>query len=117
MPPGKNQTSWQPAWNNGKTKTIRVPIVLENEILAYARTVDSQLISDKSQRIPYQHGDSLQEFTLAVIDRYIEYKRQNYHPNQNSRELDISTPAWDELRKFKRMVETSFGSLDSTNVE
>jgi hypothetical protein len=112
---GITSTTWESgsSWNSGKTSTIRVPIALKDDILAYARAVDSNLVNDKSQRIPMLIGDSLQEFTLGVIDRYIEYKRQNYHPNQNSRELDISTRAWDELRKFKRMVETSFGSLDT----
>lgn len=101
---GRKSTTWEAGWNGGKTKLIRVPIVLEHDILAYARAVDSKLIFDESRQIPMLKGDFLQEFTLGAIDRYIEFKRLNYHPNQNSRELDISTRAWDELRKFQKLV-------------
>ena len=89
---GRKSTTWEAGWNAGKTKLIRVPIVLENDIVAYARAVDSKLTNDKSRNIPMLKGDFLQEFTLGMIDRYIEFKRQNYHPNQNSRKLDTSTP-------------------------
>ncbi len=104
---GRKSTTWEPGWNGGKTTLIRVPIVLEHDILAYARAVDSKLISDKSRIIPMLKGDFLQEFTLGLIERYIEFKRHNYHPNQNSRKLDTSTRAWDELRKFQKLVQES----------
>jgi hypothetical protein len=104
---GRTGTTWEPGWNGGTTTLIRVPIVLKNDVLAYARAVDSKLITDKSRHIPLLPGDFLQEFTLGLIDRYIEFKRQNYHPNQNSRVLDISTRAWDELRKFQKLVRES----------
>jgi len=42
---------------------------------------------------------------LQAIDKYIERKQESYHPNQHSKELDINTRAWDELRKFRAMVE------------
>ena len=98
---------WQPGWNSGKTTSIRVPIALKDDILAYARFVDSRLINDKCPNIPLLPGDFLQEFTLELIDRYIQYKRIIYHPNQNSRELDISTRAWDELRRFQKLIQKS----------
>ncbi|MEH2197401.1 hypothetical protein [Nostoc sp.] len=106
---GRTSSTWEKGtcWNGGETTTIRVPIVLKSDILAYARAVDSKLISDKSRNIPMLKGDFLQEFTLGLIDRYIELKRQNYHPNQNSRKLDTSTRAWDELRKFQKLVRES----------
>lgn len=98
---------WRPGWNSGKTTSIRVPIALKEDILIYARFVDSKLKPDYGQQIPLLPGDFLQEFTLLVIDRYIEYKRTIYHPNQNSRELDISTRAWDELRRFQKLIADS----------
>ncbi|MHC5740197.1 hypothetical protein [Nostoc sp.] len=104
---GRKSTTWEPGWNGGKTTLIRVPIVLKDDVLAYARAVDSKLITDKSRNIPMLKGDFLQEFTLGLIDRYIELKRHNYHPNQNSRKLDISTRPWDELRKFQKLVRES----------
>ncbi|MBN4002807.1 hypothetical protein [Nostoc sp. LPT] len=33
---------WQPRQNSGKTTPIRVPIALKDDILAYARAVDSK---------------------------------------------------------------------------
>jgi hypothetical protein len=104
---GRKSTTWKAGWNSGETTTIRVPITLKNQILDYARAVDSKLIFDESRNIPMLKGDFLQEFTLGLIDRYIEFKRHNYHPNQNSRKLDTSTRAWDELRKFQKLVQES----------
>ena len=94
---GRTRTTWKSlsTWHSGKTTSIRVPISLKNQILDYARAVDV---------VPCWQGDFLQQLTLKAIDRYIEFKRQNYHPNQNSRELDISTRAWDELRKFQKLL-------------
>jgi hypothetical protein len=99
---GRTATTWQGGWNSGNTTPIRVPIALKDDVLAYARAVDSKLING----VPLPTGDFL-EFTLGLIDRYIEYKRLNYHPNQNSQELDISTRAWDEMRKFQRLLRES----------
>jgi hypothetical protein len=106
---GRTRTTWESrsTWNSGKTTLIRVPIVLKDDVLAYARAVDSFSVSDKSRNIPMLKGDFLQEFTLGLIDRYIELKRLNYHPNQNSRKLDTSTRAWDELRKFQKVLRES----------
>lgn len=101
---GRTATTWSGGWNSGNTTPIRVPIALKDDILTYARAIDSKLINDKCPNIPLLPGDFLQEFTLGLIDRYIEYKRTIYHPNQNSRELDISTRAWDELRRFQKLI-------------
>jgi DNA replicative helicase MCM subunit Mcm2 (Cdc46/Mcm family) len=100
---GRTSTTWESGstWQSGETTLIRVPIVLKNQILDYARAVDSKLINHV---VPLQ-GDFLQQFTIRLIERYIEYKRQNYHPNQNSRKLDTSTRAWDELRKFQKFIQ------------
>ncbi|MEH2137149.1 hypothetical protein [Nostoc sp.] len=83
--PGKNSTSFGPTWNHGKTKTIRVPIVLENQILDYARAVDSKLIFDESRNIPELTGDFLQ-----FIDRYIAWRTQNYRSTQKFTKPDIT---------------------------
>jgi len=37
---GRNNTTWTPAWNHGKTQVIRVPAALIPEILDYARWLD-----------------------------------------------------------------------------
>lgn len=123
---GRKSTTWEAGWNAGKTKLIRVPIVLENDIVAYAKALDFKLTNDKSRNIPMLKGDFLQEFTLGLIESYIEYKRLNYHPNQNSRQLDTTTRAWDELRKLRNLLRESpdllnyqslCGSVDKTTSE
>ncbi|OYD99859.1 hypothetical protein [Nostoc sp. 'Peltigera membranacea cyanobiont' 232] len=97
--PGKNSSSFPPAWNHGKTKTIRVPVVLENQILDYARAVDSKLINDD---IPGLTGDFLQ-----VIDRYIAWRTQNYRSTQKFSKPDITARTWDELRKLQKLLKES----------
>jgi|GEM_PF-4728774 len=112
---GRTGTTWEPGWHCGKTTPIRVPIALKDDILAYARAVDSKLISN-SQPIPLP-GDFLQAFTIRVIDRYIAWRCQNYRSTQNSYQPDTSARTWDEMRKFRQMVETSFDKLDKTTAE
>lgn len=119
---GRTGTTWKlgSTWSSGKTTSIRVPIALKNQILDYARAVDSKLINDV---VPLPVGDFLQ-FTMRLIESYIEFKRHNYHPNQNARVLDTSTRAWDELRKFQKLIQESpellkvgrlYGIADKTN--
>ncbi|MEH1795864.1 hypothetical protein [Nostoc sp.] len=63
---GRTRTTWESrsTWNGGETTTIRIPIVLKSDILAYARAVDFKLISDKSRQIPMLKGDFLSCFHL-----------------------------------------------------
>jgi hypothetical protein len=92
MKGGRTSGTWETGgkWQHGKTQVIRVPRALAPQILEYARALDSGEVENS---------------VLQAIDEYIEWKQQNYHPNQNSRELNLNTRAWDELRKFKAMVE------------
>lgn len=94
---GRTSTTWTSgsSWNNRDTKTIRVPIALEEKIMSYARALDSG--------IALSHGNA--EMILDAIAAYIAIKEKNYHPNQHSKKLDTSTRPWDELRKFKLMVQ------------
>lgn len=106
----RNQTTWtnvNSTWCHGKTKVIRVPEALASQILEYARDLDALSPNNPQENIPNRVGDVFQwqQITLKAIATYIEWKRQNYHPNQNSKQLDTSTRAWDELRKFKSLVE------------
>ncbi|OUL28789.1 hypothetical protein [Nostoc sp. 106C] len=106
----RTSTTWDSGsrWQHGETKTIRVPIALEIPVMDYARAIDSHNGGDISQRA----GDIF--LILQVIEKYIDYKRTNYHPNQNSRELDINTRAWDELRKFKKLLQENPEALGLT---
>ena len=51
------------SWNHGKTKTIRVPIVLADEIEHYARTLDGKDIQDVIQNLD---GEDLQN-AIAIL--------------------------------------------------
>lgn len=104
MKGGKTSGTWETGskWQHLETKTIRVPSALVLKILEYARWLDEH---SKSSLRHQSRADFSCYLILQAIDKYIECKRSTYHPNQNSRELDINTRAWDELRKFKAMVE------------
>ena len=106
---GRTRTTWKSGstWHSGKTTSIRVPIALKDDVLSYARFVDSKLINDKCLNIPLLPGDFLQEFTLLVIDRYIEFRQQHHHPNQHSSKPKINSRAWDELRRFQKLIQQS----------
>ncbi len=105
MKGGRRSSTWgntSSKWNSRDTKAIRVPAALVPEILDYAVWLDQH---SKSSLAQDAKGDFSCNFILQAIDKYIEWKRQSYHPNQHSRELDINTRAWDELRKFRGVVE------------
>lgn len=69
---------------------IRVPIALAPKILEYAKALDSGEIENP---------------VLQALDKYIDWRRDRRHPNQYSRKLNINARTWDELRKFRAMVE------------
>jgi hypothetical protein len=104
---GRNSTTWTPKWKHGETKTIRVPVALADEILDYAKSLDKVGQSVEKQDLLKIY----QEVILKAIDTYIDYKGKNYHPNQNSKELNINTRSWDELRKFALLMENDPKSL------
>lgn len=102
QPPGKNNTSWQPAWNNGKTRTIRVPVALAEQILEYAYAVDSGLVMD-------------QQMILRAIDSFVESRIAEFHPNQYSRTGCITSRRWDELRRFRSAMASPAAGIASGN--
>ena len=99
---GRKSTTWEAGWNAGKTKLIRVPIVLEHDILAYARSVDSNLIFNESEKIPMLIGDF-----LLIIDRYIAWRTKNYRSTQLFAKPDITARTWDEMRKLQELLRES----------
>ncbi len=46
---GRRSTTWKPTWKHGKTRTIRVPIVLAESILNLARILDEGFPKYKNQ--------------------------------------------------------------------
>lgn len=89
---------WQSGWNSGKTTSIRVPIALKDDVLSYAKAVDSKLIND----VPLATGDFLE-----LIDRYIAWRTKNYRSTQLFAKPDITARTWDELRKLQKLLQQS----------
>ncbi|WGV23465.1 hypothetical protein [Halotia branconii] len=89
-------------WHSGETKTIRVPIVLEAQIMDYARAIDSG--KDVS------HVNTA-DLILDAIDCYIKFRQRNFRPNQHSKKPDMTSRAWDELRKFQKLLRENPAAL------
>jgi len=53
----QNLKSYKPKWKSGKTKTIRVPIAIANQVLEIARQIDEENV---------QLGDKTKEKDLLV---------------------------------------------------
>lgn len=66
-PKGNIQTlqSYQPKWRSGATKTIRVPIVLENPVLEYARKLDES--PSQVNHEPNLSSSSFNEESLSQV--------------------------------------------------
>ncbi|MEH1954723.1 hypothetical protein [Nostoc sp.] len=91
------------SWQSGPTKTIRVPIALEAEIMKYARAIDSD--------IGVSHVNTA-EVILKAIESYVEFRKQHHHPNQHSSKPEISSRPWDELRRFQKLVQENPAALN-----
>ncbi|MCC5626466.1 hypothetical protein [Nostoc sp. CHAB 5715] len=92
--PGQNSTSFPPAWNHGKTQTIRVPVALAEQILEYAYAIDSGHVMD-------------QQMILRAIDSFVESRIAQFHPNQYSSTGSVTSRRWDELRRFRNAIALS----------
>lgn len=108
----RNSTTWEAGsiWRTGKTKVIRVPEAIADKVMRCARDLD--------RGNAVLHGntaDDKQEVILSAIAKYILFKRKNYHANQHSKTLDISTRSWDELRRFRGMVQNEPKELGIRN--
>ncbi|WP_445626628.1 hypothetical protein [Nostoc sp. DSM 114167] len=88
---GRRSTTWQAQWNHGKTKHIRVPAALEQQIIEFARALDSGQVALDSQ-------------VLLLIDSFVESRIAQFHPNQYSSTGSTTTRRWDELRRFRSAI-------------
>ena len=80
-----------PSWNHGKTKTIRVPIILAEQIFEYAKKIDTDEANTASQLI----DSTNQGNTLLPVIEMLEYvataKRNNFsveHRSKLSKAID-----------------------------
>ncbi|MBD2411882.1 hypothetical protein FACHB389_15680 [Nostoc calcicola FACHB-389] len=96
---GRTSTTWETGstWRTGKTKLIRVPEAIADEVMRCAREIDAGKA--------VLHGNRADMVEGAIAD-YIEMRRENLHPNQHSKGkgLDTRSRTWDELRRFQEWV-------------
>ena len=76
-----------PTWKHGKTKTIRVPIILAEQIFEYAKKIDADEANTASQLI----DSTNQGNTLLPVINMLEYvataKRNNFSVEHRSKLL------------------------------
>lgn len=94
---GHTKTTWASGskWRSSATQTIRVPVVLSNEIMEFAKKLDAG--------IAVSHGNRT-EIVLAAIEEYICWRQQNYRSTLSAKLPNIESRTWDELRKFREWV-------------
>jgi hypothetical protein len=96
---GRTSTTWESGstWQTGKTKLIRVPEAIADEVMCCAREIDAGKA--------VLHGNRADIIESAIAE-YVEMRRANLHPNQYSKGkgLDTRSRTWDELRRFQDWV-------------
>lgn len=93
---GKRSTSFQPKWNLGETKLIRVPIVILDKIINHAKFLDNG-------------KDYEREIILTAIDQYITSQLTQSGGNQHKKKGEMAnienSRDWTHLSKFRKAVE------------
>ncbi|WP_083260454.1 hypothetical protein A5482_014765 (plasmid) [Cyanobacterium sp. IPPAS B-1200] len=72
----KNLTPFSGKWNHSPTRTIRVPVVLADEVLNYARKLDRERI-EKKPHDTVMLKDSLLNIIEKINKKEIGYKVNN----------------------------------------
>lgn len=80
---GITNTSWVPKWNYAPTCTIRIPQAFKNQILEYAKALDSNSEPDTAT-------------ALLLMETYLN----KYDLHQASE----SSPRWYQFNKFKQWL-------------
>ncbi|MEH1959854.1 MAG: hypothetical protein V7L05_08200 [Nostoc sp.] len=104
---GRRGTTWNSQWNHGDTKHIRVPAALEEQIIEFARALDSGSV--------HLDPKQLQKTVLLLIDQFVEQRVASFHPNQHSRTASTNSRRWDELRRFRNAIAS--GSVNHARSE
>lgn len=102
---GRRSTSYTPTWKHGKTRTIRVPIALAEEILKFAKERDEGVTQAKDEEF-------WQAF-LAAFDCYIEEESQRDRKgNQYGKEFKAEGTRWYFFSKFKEWVKAKINQAE-----
>lgn len=95
---GKRVTSFQPTWNLGKTRLIRVPEVLADDLLARAKRLDAGESKLKTSSELYWQA------FLDEMDDFIEAESNSHGANQHKKEFSIETRDWKKFKKFRQKI-------------
>jgi hypothetical protein len=82
-------TPYSPKWKSGPTQTVRIPIALANQVLAYARSLDSGQTSS-AQSI---NTESLLQ-VIQKLEQLLDTPRNNFSRDRR----DLLRSAVDELK-------------------
>ncbi|MBD2773179.1 hypothetical protein [Iningainema tapete] len=102
---GRNSTSWEPTWKHGKTKTIRVPITLADQILEYARAIDAKSPPDQ-ENLAIGRCEVFQWHILQILDEFIEVKRKQSPSHRHDPNMPFlrDVPTWRKFNEFYHWV-------------
>ncbi len=85
---GITNTSWKSTWNHGKTCTIRIPEIFKDEVLEYARALDSD-------------EPTSGKLALKLMNHYLNKES----PDGRKRNRNVETsPRWYHWRKFREWL-------------
>lgn len=89
---GRRSTTWKPTWKHGKTRTIRVPIVLADSILDLARILDENKEVSEDSLVTGNIKEAANPPNSIVTD---EEKRRNSLDTDNKDDLLEKLDAFD----------------------
>lgn len=92
--------SYQPNWKSGQTKTIRVPIALADQVMAYAKQIDSEPLSQMSQII---HSSPTSNESLSQVLQILRQLYQTPRNNFNKDRKALLQTAIDKLESLSQV--------------
>ncbi|MDJ0727192.1 MAG: hypothetical protein QNJ38_18995 [Prochloraceae cyanobacterium] len=92
---GRRSTTWKPTWKHGKTRTIRVPIVLADSILDLAR------ILDEGKEVPV---DSFVTGNVEVQDSLVTDKNGDTVQKLDSKDRSAAIDALNTAISMKQIA-------------
>lgn len=98
---GRRSTTFNPTWKHGKTRTIRVPVALADQLLDIARELDE----GRELAVIHAKEKGIEEAILTTLERFIASERsRGRKPNQYTKEFSTDGRDWNKLRQFRGWV-------------
>lgn len=87
----ENLTSYSPKWQSGRTQVVRVPVVLTEQILNYARLLDSQI---------EQPGKTIDKDSLLQVIHNLEQLLETPRNNFSKERRELLRTSVDKLKSL-----------------